>query len=655
MPAANREDGRQVKGYILIQKALVVIAAAVLLCVLALHLKRAGAGVAYAAAEPEYDPENYLSYLEAYGMQDIYDLEQLFVDAQYAYLPIAPPTAEPFLQLSTPVYVPIYWKNFPRKFNDMLVGELIYGVPVYPVTVFEDEVTREVVFFNAEGHEMFALPPPEPYDPYAFAKDKFPKLFTDAYSEQARQRILRQYDPARMQFLVYLVLSEDLQHFLYNQSALADAAMEASLDPMGSGGGTMMMSGSEEEIEIAHMAPVAAGMELTVTYPTSDVNKVSEVFTYDDASSAGAFDATNNLWTLAETNLVFTGTTQVTWTDTNVTLSVSNRFYIIGLASADNDGDGLNNAREVLIYKTGKDNPDTDNDGLDDGEELLVYGTDPFNPDSDGDQMADGWEVEHGFDPTPIAKELIGWWPLDEGQGTSADDKSGNGHPGTVKNTNGGEWVEGVLSNALWFHQGSNLWVDMGNASSLNATGDQVTVCCWYRPNQNSAPYNQNHATKTDWDVNYSLWAGWYNWIQFKVKVNGTNYAIPSTSAMRVFAQQWSHVAAVYDGSAIRGYKDGIELAVKTNVAGQLTSNSHILRLGHNYSQYNVRGRIDDVRIYQEALSSNEIWRLTEPGRDEDNDGFTNLEEHNAGTDPNSSNPPPEIVIVYPTDGQYLP
>ncbi len=50
-------------------------------------------------------------------------------------------------------------------------------------------------------------------------------------------------------------------------------------------------------------------------------------------------------------------------------------------AGADDDGDGLSNEDEELIYGTDPNNPDTDGDGINDGDEVAM-GTDPLTPDT---------------------------------------------------------------------------------------------------------------------------------------------------------------------------------------------------------------------------------------------------------------------------------
>ena len=73
--------------------------------------------------------------------------------------------------------------------------------------------------------------------------------------------------------------------------------------------------------------------------------------------------------------------------------------YQVLKRTADPDGDGLSNEREVeegLNFS----NPDIDTDGLLDGREVTVYKTDPKSQDTDGDGRPDGAEIRDATDPT---------------------------------------------------------------------------------------------------------------------------------------------------------------------------------------------------------------------------------------------------------------
>ncbi|MHC4494231.1 MAG: hypothetical protein ACYSYM_00240 [Planctomycetota bacterium] len=76
-----------------------------------------------------------------------------------------------------------------------------------------------------------------------------------------------------------------------------------------------------------------------------------------------------------------------------------------------------------------------------------------------------------------IAEGLVGYWPLDEGGGTTTADASGNGNDGTL---NAPKWDAGKFGSALNF-DGVDDYVDLGNPPILDfGTGD-FTVSAWVK------------------------------------------------------------------------------------------------------------------------------------------------------------------------------
>ena len=69
------------------------------------------------------------------------------------------------------------------------------------------------------------------------------------------------------------------------------------------------------------------------------------------------------------------------WTDAPL-LPTALRFYAVGNADLDTDGDGLLDAREVILYGSSPSEVDTDSDGTDDYEEVVTNRTDPSNSDT---------------------------------------------------------------------------------------------------------------------------------------------------------------------------------------------------------------------------------------------------------------------------------
>jgi len=71
----------------------------------------------------------------------------------------------------------------------------------------------------------------------------------------------------------------------------------------------------------------------------------------------------------------------------------------------------------------------------------------------------------------------------------------------------------------------------------------------------------------------------------------------------------WVHVAAVFDGAALRLYLDGVEVAASTFGATTLVKNGDPLNIGKQVGvdAYYFHGLLDDVRLYRQALSQQQI------------------------------------------------
>src|SRR5262249_3176323 len=72
-------------------------------------------------------------------------------------------------------------------------------------------------------------------------------------------------------------------------------------------------------------------------------------------------------------------------------------------------------------------------------------------------------------------------------------------------------------------------------------------------------------------------------------------------------ADSWSHLALTYDGVTLRLYVNGL-LASSQPRAGTIASSANQLQIGGDslYGQY-FNGMIDDVRIYNSALTATQI------------------------------------------------
>jgi hypothetical protein len=89
--------------------------------------------------------------------------------------------------------------------------------------------------------------------------------------------------------------------------------------------------------------------------------------------------------------------------------------------------------------------------------------------------------------------------------------------------------------------------------------------------------------------------------------------ATTTDSAVRGVAQlalnTWTHIATTYNGSVQRFFVNGVEVGTPTNRTGNINVANGALRIGGNNSSTGefFRGLIDEVRVYNRALSAAEI------------------------------------------------
>ncbi len=201
---------------------------------------------------------------------------------------------------------------------------------------------------------------------------------------------------------------------------------------------------------------------------------------------------------------------------------------------------------------------------------------------------------------------LVGWWKFDEGSGAIAQDSSGNGNDGTLNGPV--KWVEeGKINGALAF-TGPYNYVQVKDSPSLDMT-QRITIAAWINPSWTG---NNRIMQKSSGggDNQYRLLKEWGNNMVFH---------LPGLSPDRLEfvglppIGEWTHLAATYDGSMMKVYYNGI-VAGEQASTGQLGVSDGTLTIGTKHEtapagdEYN--GMLDDVRIYNRALSASEIMVL---------------------------------------------
>jgi len=106
--------------------------------------------------------------------------------------------------------------------------------------------------------------------------------------------------------------------------------------------------------------------------------------------------------------------------------------------------------------------------------------------------------------------------------------------------------------------------------------------------------------------------------------VNGGEFLIKSgaststvDSSVSVTDGKWHFMSATYDGTTMRIYVDGVQTGSGTSFSGNLPTQSGNVRVGADYQSTPgnfFTGSLDEVRIYNRALSASEIQALYKSG-----------------------------------------
>jgi hypothetical protein len=231
--------------------------------------------------------------------------------------------------------------------------------------------------------------------------------------------------------------------------------------------------------------------------------------------------------------------------------------------------------------------------------------------DPDGDGFTTGLELALGTDPNSSASQpaslyanLRAWWKLNESSGTTAGDTTGRAQDGAVS---GAAWSSGITGGALTFY-GIDDGVLVGTSAAVTGTTD-FSLAAWVKVAPGSpigTVIQQREPGTSGYQGEYVLNVNSTGTVNFFIY--GTSaYQFDLTTAATINDGQWHHLAAVRSGNSGKVYIDGVEAASGSGAIQALQSRA--VAIGYDYRDGNKRfdGSIDDVRIYERALSVGEI------------------------------------------------
>jgi hypothetical protein len=211
---------------------------------------------------------------------------------------------------------------------------------------------------------------------------------------------------------------------------------------------------------------------------------------------------------------------------------------------------------------------------------------------------------------------LVGWWPFNG----NANDESGNGNNGTV---NGATLITdrfGNANKAYQFGGNANSFIEVPNSSSINITGNQLTISAWISSKNLPSDNKHKGISKGGWgsgegyellyrntnvgDSGAVQLGGSYGGLQAWVNING-------------FDSNWFHLIGVFNNGSGHFYVNGkiVYAGFNGQQFNNFTSSNYPLLFGKTTISNSplsgfVNGKLDDIGIWNRALNQDEITAL---------------------------------------------
>ena len=184
-------------------------------------------------------------------------------------------------------------------------------------------------------------------------------------------------------------------------------------------------------------------------------------------------------------------------------------------------------------------------------------------------------------------------------------DVSGNNNHGDVNEAEAAWISSGKIGGAYSFN-GAKTGIRVSDDPSLDLTGE-ITITAWIYP--------------SDFSKDFCIVSKYWNVMRFFVRSELITspkklHVLYSTNIQLIGSTQiqedtWSHVATTYKSGSLKTYINGVQDASDTDT-GVPTTDNRALKIGGQFDEVTActNGRIDEVKIYNKALTAEQIWAI---------------------------------------------
>ena len=218
-------------------------------------------------------------------------------------------------------------------------------------------------------------------------------------------------------------------------------------------------------------------------------------------------------------------------------------------------------------------------------------------------------------DVVPVAPGVVNWWDADLVSGSTAIDRAGSDDGAFV---NGATTAPGFVGQGFSF-DGVNDHIRIPDSPTLQFGIGEMSVTAWFK-----APLGSTFRSIVAMTDNTDCRGGFFLWIDNVGRLSGFfgdatasacghSFLHRATAPGRLDDDTFHHGAAVRLASGeIRLYVDGVLSAVTTALPASTVDSSSDLFIGMegSFGNFPFEGLVDEVQIYDRALSAAEILHL---------------------------------------------
>jgi len=232
--------------------------------------------------------------------------------------------------------------------------------------------------------------------------------------------------------------------------------------------------------------------------------------------------------------------------------------------------------------------------------------------------------INAGISPNSV----VGVWLFDEGKGDLAIDSSENGLDGSIEGKP--DWVDGLFGQALEF-DGSQVRVVVPSMGNMEKESGSIVL--WVNPDFEiddnltygligiGGYYGDNNGTKDEKCHQIFKWNGNNNWF-FRVGFDDPNNGVGAnqfaTEKDLMPKGKWTHTAMTWEkGGQSVVYINGIKVGTLSDNTETLTEwRQENIYIGTSWNNDKYKGLIDEVALFNIALSENDIKSIMNNGLD---------------------------------------